>query len=224
MNKSMRKYCETKNQKYPLQKWIDMIAYEYRMTVIDRKHISGNGNLRHNKKGNYRLLQLKRERVIMRTRLAIRQLYECFILCDASSILKQVSIRHGISYVFYASTLLTMIIKVFSYVKAHRRRAIAAVAYMRMQTQNNAKQFSKRILGAPAVTFWIHQGLCTHTTELSSLQLRHNERDSVSNHQRFDCLLNRLFRGRSKKTSKLRVTGLREGNSPVTGEFPANGQ
>ena len=35
-----------------------------------------------------------------------------------------------------------------------------------------------------------------------------------------DCLLNRLFRRRSKKTSKLRVTGLCEGNSPVTGEFP----
>ena len=31
-----------------------------------------------------------------------------------------------------------------------------------------------------------------------------------------DCLLSR----RSKKTSKLRVTGLCEGNSPVTGEFP----
>ena len=29
-----------------------------------------------------------------------------------------------------------------------------------------------------------------------------------------------LFRGRSKKTSKLRVTGLCEGNSPVTGDFP----
>ena len=36
-----------------------------------------------------------------------------------------------------------------------------------------------------------------------------------------DCLLNGLFRRRSKKTSKLRVTGLCEGNSPVTGEFPA---
>ena len=33
--------------------------------------------------------------------------------------------------------------------------------------------------------------------------------------------LNRLFRRRSKKTSKLRVTGLCAGNSPVTGEFPA---
>ena len=32
---------------------------------------------------------------------------------------------------------------------------------------------------------------------------------------------NRLFRRRSTKTSKLRVTGLCVGNSPVTGEFPA---
>ena len=35
------------------------------------------------------------------------------------------------------------------------------------------------------------------------------------------CLLKRLFGRRSKKTSKLRVTGLCAGNSPVTGEFPA---
>ena len=53
------------------------------------------------------------------------------------------------------------------------------------------------------------------------LHWRHNERDCVSNHQHHDRLLNRLFKRRSKKTSKLRVTGLCEGNSPVTGEFPA---
>ena len=56
--------------------------------------------------------------------------------------------------------------------------------------------------------------------EISS-QLRHYGHDSVSNHQLHDCLLNRLFRLRSKKTSKLRVTGLCAGNSPGTGEFPA---
>ena len=38
------------------------------------------------------------------------------------------------------------------------------------------------------------------------------------NHRRLDRLRNRLFRGRSKKTSKLRITCLCEGNSPVTGE------
>ena len=50
---------------------------------------------------------------------------------------------------------------------------------------------------------------------------RHNERDVVSNHRRPDCLLNRLFRRRSKKISNRRVNGLCEENSPVTGEFPA---
>ena len=40
-------------------------------------------------------------------------------------------------------------------------------------------------------------------------------------HQPHDCLLNPLFRLKSKKTSKLRVTGLCQGNSPGTGEFPA---
>ena len=54
-----------------------------------------------------------------------------------------------------------------------------------------------------------------------ALQWHHNGRDSVSNHQPHDCLLNRLFRRRSKKTSNLRVTGLCAGNSPGTGEFPA---
>ena len=54
-----------------------------------------------------------------------------------------------------------------------------------------------------------------------TLQWRHNGRDSVSNHQPYDCLLNLLFRRRSKKTSKPRVTGLCTGNSPGTGEFLA---
>ena len=54
-----------------------------------------------------------------------------------------------------------------------------------------------------------------------ALRWRHNGRDSVSSHQPRECLLNRLIRCRSKKTSKLRVTGLCAGNSPRTGEFPA---
>ena len=47
-----------------------------------------------------------------------------------------------------------------------------------------------------------------------TLRWRHIERDSVSSHQPHDCLLNGLFRRRSKKTTKLRVTGLCVGNSP----------
>ena len=44
-----------------------------------------------------------------------------------------------------------------------------------------------------------------------------NDHDGVSNHQPHDCLLNRLFRRRSKKIPKLRVTGLCAGNSPAQG-------
>ena len=54
-----------------------------------------------------------------------------------------------------------------------------------------------------------------------ALQWCDNGCDGVSNHQPHDCLLNRSFRHRSKKTSKLSVTGFWARNSPVTGEFPA---
>ena len=54
-----------------------------------------------------------------------------------------------------------------------------------------------------------------------TLRWRHNDHDGVSNHQHHGCLLNHLFRCRSKKTSKLRVTAVCAGNSPGTGEFPA---
>ena len=58
----------------------------------------------------------------------------------------------------------------------------------------------------------IKQGL---SCVVITLRWRHNGRVGVSNHQPNDCLLKRLFRRRSKKTSKLRVTGLCAGNSPV---------
>ena len=48
-----------------------------------------------------------------------------------------------------------------------------------------------------------------------------NIMSAMASHQPHDCLLNRLFGHRSKKTSKLRVIGLCAGNSPVTGEFSA---
>ena len=54
----------------------------------------------------------------------------------------------------------------------------------------------------------------------TALQWHHNEHDGISNHQPYRSLLNGLFRCRSKKTSKLRVTGLCACNSPGTGEFP----
>ena len=65
------------------------------------------------------------------------------------------------------------------------------------------------------------QNQITRNFCMCSSQWRHNEYDGVSNHQPRDYLLNRLFRRSSKKTSKLRVTSLCTGYSPVTVEFPA---
>ena len=62
---------------------------------------------------------------------------------------------------------------------------------------------------------------CPWCDPCSALQWRHNEHDGVSNYQPHDCLLNCLFRRRSKKISKLHVTGLCAGNLPVTGKFTA---
>ena len=56
---------------------------------------------------------------------------------------------------------------------------------------------------------------------LLPLRWRRNGRDGVSNHQPHDCLLNHLFRRRTKETWKLRVTGPWAKNSSVNGEFPA---
>ena len=56
-------------------------------------------------------------------------------------------------------------------------------------------------------------------SETTTLQWRHNDHNGVLYHQPHNCLLSRLFRHRSKKTSKLHVTGVCERNSPVMGEF-----
>ena len=51
-----------------------------------------------------------------------------------------------------------------------------------------------------------------------ALQWRRNECEGISNHRCIDCVLNCR---RSKKPPKFRVTGLCEGNQPVTGGFPS---
>ena len=77
----------------------------------------------------------------------------------------------------------------------------------------------------PAAFIWVNTLckiiICFFHRHFSPLRWRHNDHAGVSNHQPHGCLLNRLFRRKSKKTSKLRVTGLCAGNSPGTGEFPA---
>ena len=70
------------------------------------------------------------------------------------------------------------------------------------------------------LTFFTYQPSLSLTRFMvCSLQWCHNGHDNVSNHQPHNCVLNRLFRRRSKKTAKLRVTGLCAGNSLGNGEF-----
>ena len=63
----------------------------------------------------------------------------------------------------------------------------------------------------------------TFRQNLYSLWWRRKGHGGVSNHQPHGCLLNRLFRRRSKKTSKLRVTALCVGNSPGPVNSPHKG-
>ena len=58
------------------------------------------------------------------------------------------------------------------------------------------------------------ENVVIHSDHKSLMNIFKND---VSDHGRLDC----LFRRRSTKTSELCVTGLCDGNSSVTGEFPA---
>ena len=91
--------------------------------------------------------------------------------------------------------------------------------YVRSTWQINVihRQINATWLSGPRVHAPLHN--CRPLHYLTS-QWRHNERDDVSDHRRLGCLLDRLLRPNSKKTSNLRVTGVSEGNSPVTDELP----
>ena len=66
---------------------------------------------------------------------------------------------------------------------------------------------------------WINRWEIFNAFWIKQLLWRHNEHDSVANHQPRGCIRDRLFSRRSKKTSKLRVTGLCVGNSRTKGQF-----
>ena len=80
-----------------------------------------------------------------------------------------------------------------------------------------------RLSLATQVWLWLSFRAASHWQHRCTLQWRHNDYCSVSNHQPHGCLLNRLFRSRSKKTSKLRVTGLCAGKSPGPVNSPHKG-
>ena len=85
----------------------------------------------------------------------------------------------------------------------------------------NNKRYALPLTFTQLFLFRFGHGLIIHIRV--SLWWRHNDHDSVSYHQPDECLLNRLFRRTSKKTSKLRVTGLCVGNSPGPVNSPHKG-
>ena len=87
--------------------------------------------------------------------------------------------------------------------------------FILLRVRNHSSYFN------PTPVIWIGEHVNPSKKCRITLQWRRNELDGVSNHQPYECLLSRLFRRRWKKTSKLRVTSLCEGNSPATGEFSA---
>ena len=87
-------------------------------------------------------------------------------------------------------------------------------AYSTISIRSVIDIYSSLLSWNTVIVIWSFTCLTTLNTHndifciFSALQWRHNERDGVSNHQPQDCLLNRLFGRRSKKTSTLRVIGL----------------
>ena len=67
---------------------------------------------------------------------------------------------------------------------------------------------------------WVLTILNAFSVRIWQSHWRHNDHGVVSNHQPHDCILNRLFRRWSKKTSKLCVPGLCAGNSPGSVNSP----
>ena len=97
------------------------------------------------------------------------------------------------------------------------RRSHSHECATRMQDERNNFDFRVHSYSfGKSRSMWF--ALIRRLFQVVPLHWRHSGRDGVSNHQPHDCLLNRIFRRRWKKTSKLCVTGRCAGNSPGTGD------
>ena len=107
---------------------------------------------------------------------------------------------------------------VCSFVKPTQNKVYLILSYLiewdtsRSSAGRILRIWQRRLRPGNAILLFVH-----------SLHWRHNDHDGVSNHQPHGCLLKLLFRRRSKKTSKLRVTGLCVGNSPGPVNSPHKG-
>ena len=119
--------------------------------------------------------------------------------------------RHKIRTWFYCA-----LISCYTSHSGHMIIPMSQLCYFHFDTLILSPLWSR---GEHGTCFWRMAQCTLYVTS----QWRHDEHDGVLNHLPHDCLLKRLFRHRSKKTSKLRVTGLCEGihrwpvNSPHKG-------
>ena len=117
----------------------------------------------------------------------------------------------------YARIICVQTIKVVDSVES-LNKSVDNPSYYTIQSSISEKG---HLCGCDALTECLQVGTSSSRQIDNTLQWRHNGLDGVSNHQPHHCLPSCLFGCRSKKVSKLHVTGLCAGNSPGTGEFPA---
>ena len=121
------------------------------------------------------------------------------------------TMRHKIRTWFYCA-----LISCYTTHSGHMIIPVSQLCYFHHDTLILSPLWSR---GEHGTCFWRMAQCTLYVTS----QWRHNEHDGVLNHLPHDCLLKRLFRRRSNKTSKLRITGLCEGihrwpvNSPHKG-------
>ena len=121
--------------------------------------------------------------------------------------------------------------KYYSQLVEHKSNSTFSLRILKMISNRNKvkknvtsfKDTNSAIDDSTAVATGFNHFFYKHMTHIGygyswTLHWRHNDHhDGVSNHQPRHCLLNGLFRRRSKKTLKLRVTDLCTVNSPGTG-------
>ena len=98
------------------------------------------------------------------------------------------------------------------------------LAFNTLRSRQNGRRFPDDIFQwiffHEKFEFRIKFVVCSQRVQFTTLQWRHNEHNGVSNHQPAWWLFTQRFiLVQIKETSKLRVTGLCAGNSPVIGEF-----
>ena len=134
---------------------------------------------------------------------------------------------HGVSAIHITSGCMAMVLALLCFIVVYMQMAFWADALFRLYSWgfSNTHHFRMYGHGSCFVMFYCVSVIVSFAQICQrifhSLQWRNNECDGISNHQPRDWLLNHLFRHWSKKKSKLLITGLCEGNSPVIGEFPA---